>query len=170
MICVGSYDWIKSEKWKFRSISTTGTVFGQDLWKDVLSFNVKMFYCSMSCQRRYKQDGQMLECSIFTLLTGHLRSYLLDIINHCKRFNYFIPLYNRMTAQVPAFHLLYKTRPCTYSSNTLYNIQVKITSIKKKYTRRNSIKGKPKNKEEQMLKQSVFTIFTGRLHKTTSLT
>ena len=40
---------------------------------------------------------------MFTKLTRFLCSILPCVVNHCTSFGYLKPLYNRMTAQVPAF-------------------------------------------------------------------
>ena len=45
---------------------------------------------------------QMLKRCIFTMFARFLFSHLLYVINTCECLDYFLPLYNRMIAQVPA--------------------------------------------------------------------
>ena len=54
-----------------------------------------------SCKEQTHEEP-MLKRNIFVILTRPLCGHLLNIINHHKRLDSFMPLYNRMTAPVPA--------------------------------------------------------------------
>ena len=50
-----------------------------------------------------KQEEQMFRKSIFTILAGFPHSHLSYIINLSECLGDFMPLYNRMVTQLPAF-------------------------------------------------------------------
>ena len=52
---------------------------------------------------KLQKEEQVLKQSIFATLARFLSSHVLYIINHWKCSGYFMPLYNRMIAQIPDF-------------------------------------------------------------------